>query len=32
MDNPISEISFTCDAKKEGPISNAGLIFDCKDF
>ena len=27
MDNPVSEISFTIDAKKEGPISNTGLTF-----
>jgi len=27
MDNPVSEISFTIDAKKEGPISNIGLTF-----
>jgi len=25
MDNPVSEISITIDAKKEGPISNTGL-------
>ena len=32
MDNPVSEISFTVDAKKEGLISKTGLTFDCKDF
>ena len=32
MDNPVSEISFTGDAKKEGLISKTGLTFDCKDF
>ena len=32
MDNPVSEISFTVDTKKEESISNTGLTFDCKDF
>ena len=32
MDNPVPEISFTIDAKKEGPIVITGLTFDCNDF
>ena len=32
MDNPVSEISFTVDAKKEGQISDDGLTFDSKKF
>ena len=32
MDNPVSEISFTIDAKKGRPIANTGLTLDSNDL